>query len=116
MSFTKQADERIAICKKIVIVVQKLSDRSDEVWHVYTFKNDINNLDPCRFKVHNAKEYKLGIVPKEHLFDVFFNMEDSIVVLNIKRRLKLSSEKYSVEMNVRKVLPKSMEAWNVVVK
>lgn len=92
---SKEALERINVCAKIVALVQKRTARSDEKWNVWTYREDIGNKDPMRFKVHISKKVFMTkfMVPKKHLFDIFFDVDKkNLLVVFEKKNCNISPE------------------------
>lgn len=87
MDFTKQAQFRIGLAKNVMHIIQKKMGL-DEEWHIFTFKEDEQNLDLDRFKVMSTRKSILPfgkkMVPVKQRFVIYVREDkESVVVLHI---------------------------------
>ena len=80
--YTKEAQDRIAIAKRLAMETKKLTQgrigRQKAEWHIYTIREDNNNDDPYIFNImltsHIGKAY-IGVRPKLRLARIIFQRE-----------------------------------------
>jgi len=116
IEYTKAAKERINICDKITELIRHEVKAANEEWHIYTFKDDRGNNNPVKFKVHNTKKttilVKSAIVPKKHLFSIYFKEESKQLVIEFTKHCYLNTKSFDLD-KIKNLLPPYADTWNI---
>jgi len=91
LDMNEDALERIKICKNISNIINQLSNNSDQEWHVYTFKEDKDSINPKRFRVFKTKTRLGKTFPTKHIMDIFFYEPEKIIDVVFKTDIILKN-------------------------